>query len=74
MNSLTISLISLLLGAIVVGLAKVLQDEYARRTEAQGAAVAIGAEISMILDNVRRGRYVEILDQYIAHMSDLPAL
>ncbi len=70
MNNLIVSLLSLLLGAVIGGVAKALQDRYAKFEESRVVAAALRVEISIIIDSIRRGGYIELLDKIIAYLSN----
>ncbi len=69
MNELVSHLLTLLLGALAGGLAKVAQDAYSRHQDTRSIAAALQAEISVLTDGIRRGNYIQMCDRIIVHVS-----
>jgi hypothetical protein len=62
-------LVTLLVGAVIGGLAKFVQDAYTRRKETRAIAAALEAEISVSLEGIRGGDYIGMCDRVIAYLS-----
>lgn len=70
MNDVAVALLSLLLGAVIGGLSKLVQDGYTRRQEARAVAAALRAELSVLVEGIRRGGHVELIERIITYLSD----
>jgi hypothetical protein len=69
MNETVSHLLTLLAGTVVGGLFKFFQDACNRRAETRAIAAALEAELSVSLEGIRDGHYIETCDRIVAHVS-----
>ena len=72
MESVIVPLFSLILGTLIGGVAKAVQDRYATFQEGRAVAAAVRAEISVLIEDFKGpGGYLETLDGIIEYLSGL---
>jgi hypothetical protein len=65
-----VSLLSLFLGALLGGIAKIIQDRYASFQEGRAFAAALRAELAALVQDFKDPGYTSMLDRIIRHLSD----
>jgi len=69
MNEVVSHLLTLLAGSVVGGLSKFFQDAHTKCQDTRAIAAALEAEISVSVEGIRNGHYIEMCDRIIAHVS-----
>jgi hypothetical protein len=70
MTTALISLLSLILGTLLGGMVKAVQDRYVVFREGQAVAGALRAEIEALTDVIRRRKYVDACRNIVTYLSD----
>src|SRR6266446_4856808 len=69
MVAVVVPILTLLLGALVGGVAKAIQDRYIVFQEARAVAVALRAELSALVEDFKDPGTIAMVDRTIEHLS-----